>query len=86
MKQEPTIEFDRDEFLKDRRDTLLSLDVAKMRAYAKKWGARVPSSDGMCLWSMHMARTVCFDLPDGERDLSSDWLSLHRPDGTLRLL
>ena len=85
MKDEP-IEFDQAQFLRDRHDMLLSLDVAQMRAYARKWGASVPVSDGMCLWSMHMARTVADDMPPGARDLSWEWLSLHKPDGTLRLV
>lgn len=84
MKQEPTIEFDRDAFLKERRDMLLSLDVKKCRDYARKWGGTVPKHDGTVLWTMHRARTAAQDIPPIERERSRRWLMTHDVDGKLR--
>jgi hypothetical protein len=81
VKQKPPIEFDREQFIRDRREMLLALDVRKMRAYAAKYGARVSSDDDMCLWAMHLARTVAPEIPVAERRVSRAWLSRHaRPD------
>jgi len=62
--------------LADRREALLSLDPARMRAY----GARrnepgiAAADDETLIAAMHQARTVCLDLPLEERQRSEEWL------------
>jgi hypothetical protein len=84
LKQEPPIEFDQAAFLKERREMLLSLDVATCRAYARKWGGTIPTLDGTVLWSMHMARTAAQAIPAIERKKSQYWLEHHDHEGKLR--
>lgn len=38
-------------FLADRAAALRSLDAAHIRAYARKWGARLPAEDGPVFWA-----------------------------------
>lgn len=67
-------DFDRDTFLAERRDVLLSLDVGKMRAYMRKYGERVPASDEVCMIAMHKARCEATDIPTAEKVKSRFWL------------
>lgn len=83
MKEQP-IEFDREQFLRDRREMLLSLDVKQCRDYARKWGGTVPRHAGTVLWAMHMARTAAQDIPAIERKKSQYWLEHHDHEGKLR--
>ena len=69
-----TVEFDRAQFLADRREMLLALDVGKMRDYAARWGSRVSPDDEVCLASMHMARLDAPEIPKAERAYSRQWL------------
>lgn len=67
--------FDRDAFLAERRAMLLALDPATMRAYLRKYGeTRIPSSDEVCLISMHKARIEATDIPEAEKIKSRFWL------------
>jgi hypothetical protein len=82
VKQEPTtVTFDREQFIRDRREMLLALDVRRLREYAAKYGARVSSDDEICLYSMHLARTYAPEIPEHLRRVSRAWLKAHgRPD------
>lgn len=66
--------FDRDAFLAERRQMLLALDPATMRAFLIKYGEDVPDSDDVCLIAMHKARCEALDLADTERTKSRFWL------------
>ena len=81
MKDDPPIEFDREQFLRDRHDMLLALDVPTMREYARKYGARVPLDNYECYYIMHLARLGERDLPKMERQKSREWLKTHDIDG-----
>lgn len=73
----------REEFLRDRREALLSLDPAKIIAYAEKYN--VPglaesaalaegNPDGGFWVIVHKARTGAPDLPAWAREASRRWL------------
>lgn len=61
-------------WLADRREALLSLDVVKMRAYARRYGIAAPESDQACLIAMHKARCEAIDIPLDEQIKSLAWL------------
>lgn len=62
------------QFLADRREVLLSMDIEKFRAYMRRYGQNPPSDDSVALIAMHMARTGAKDLPMRERIISKKWL------------
>lgn len=66
--------FNKEEFLQDRREMLLALDVAKMRAYMEKYGEPAPDSDEVCMIAMHKARIEAGDIPFNEKMKSRFWL------------
>lgn len=64
------------QFLKDRREALLSMDKEKLLAYAKKYEVKsIPSDDEIFWIGIHKARTACVDLPMEERSKSKQWLT-----------
>ena len=67
-----------DDFKRDREEALLSLDPAKLRAYAAKYGAECPQDDETLIISAHKAITVCRDLPMDRRRASKAWLNQRR--------
>lgn len=69
----------------DRDEALGSLDEAKIRAYAAKYGeAASMSDDPLVFWGgVHFARTNIRTLPMEQRTLSKRWLRDH---GAFRML
>jgi len=70
-------DFDIQQFLKERREALLSLDRKKITAFAKKWNPEIDhdSLPPEGFWrGVHKARTACTDLPENERQKSREWL------------
>lgn len=68
-----------DAFEKDRLDTLLSLDVEKMKAYLEKYD-EIPSpnvSDETLLAGMHYARINADFIPVEAKGVSTKWLTEH---------
>jgi hypothetical protein len=65
-----------EQFKEDRRKALLSLDLARVRAYMRKYGERPPDDDQMLLVSIHKARTGAKDLPQSARLHSKRWLTV----------
>jgi len=65
------------EFVKERDEMLMSLDVDRMLAFHEKHNPAVgaPSNRNVCLISMHKARTAAKTLPIEARRLSRDWLT-----------
>jgi hypothetical protein len=65
-------------FVADRTAALRSLDAAHIRAYARKWGARLPAEDGPVFWaSVHKARLSLSEFTPAEKDVSRAWLVEH---------
>lgn len=75
MTQKPPKEIDL--FVKERDEALLSLDYNTIIAYAKKWGAKLPSyNNNETFWGgVHKARTALVSLPMPARIESKKWLS-----------
>lgn len=64
------------QFLKERKEALLSMDRTKILAYARKWGVKNMPQDEETFWiAIHKARTSATDLPIEERRKSKTWLS-----------
>ena len=64
------------QFLTERRKAFLSMDKAKILAFADKWGAKIPQLDDELFWiAVHKARTGATDLPIEERRKSKAWLN-----------
>ncbi len=63
------------EFLKDREEALLSLDLAKVNAYRAKYGDG-PMPDDETTWvAIHKARTAITTFPEDAKQASREWLS-----------
>lgn len=69
--------FNQDTYLAERKAILLSLDVARFRAYLRKNGRAQPSSDEVCLAAMHKARCEATYIPLAEKATSVMWLLEH---------
>ncbi len=66
---------DIEQFKRERNEALLSLDVAKIRAYLLKWnGDTGPADEGVFMAGIHKAITGCKDLPPEHRRSSKAWL------------
>ena len=63
-----------DEFLRDRREALLSLDRNIINAYCIKYDINLPSTDEAFWLAIHKARTASLDLPIEERRISKRYL------------
>lgn len=68
-------DFNFETFIKDRDEALLSLDPAKIRAYATKYGEKCPADDEVVIAGAHKAITALLSAPDDVRQKSRDWLS-----------
>lgn len=64
-----------DEFLLDREQALLSLDVNRVNAYLRKYGSPNLPEGEEALVTMHKARTAITTFPEDERALSEKWLA-----------
>lgn len=65
------------DFIRDRNEALLSLDLKKINAYMRKYGS-VELPDNEIGWrAVHKARTAILDLPADEKQKSKDWLAAH---------
>lgn len=63
------------QFVKDRDEALLSLDVEKLKAYAAKYNAKLAEPGSDLFWaSIHKARTAANGIPEDAKQLSRDWL------------
>lgn len=63
------------QFLKERKEALLGMDLAKLRAFQEKWSPSAPTvNDTVLEISLHKARTAAKDLPDDARLASKKWL------------
>jgi hypothetical protein len=61
-------------FIKERDESLLSLDEKKIRAYAKKYNVKMPE-DSKTFWAgIHKARCAIGSIPEAEKQKSRDWL------------
>lgn len=63
-----------EEFLKDRREALLSLDKVKIDAYMMKYGERSHPDEEVYWRGIHKAITASTDLPIEFRRKSKEWL------------
>jgi hypothetical protein len=64
-----------DEFKRDRRDALLSMDKDTILAFGQKWAVSWQTSSEDVFWiAVHMARTGAKDLPMEARTASKRWL------------
>jgi hypothetical protein len=65
------------EFVADRNNAFLSLDLVRINAMAKKYGApQIP--DTIAGWgAVHKARTAITAFPEEEREKSRRWLAEH---------
>ena len=58
----------------ERNAALLSLDRAKIEAYAVKYNVKLPD-DEQAFWAgVHKARLDIFDIPEDEKTVSRQWL------------
>lgn len=65
-----------EQFLKERKEALLSMDKEKILAYAQKWAIKNIPSDDETFWiAIHKARTGATDLSTKERIKSKQWLN-----------
>lgn len=63
-----------DKFKKERLAALLSLNKAKILAYAKKYGIKLPQHEESFWVGIHQARTYLAEIPEAERLESLEWL------------
>jgi len=68
------MQFDMDQFIKDRDESLASLDESKIRAYLRKYGEAPPANPEVFWMGVHKAITACRNLPFELRQKSADWL------------
>ncbi len=65
-------------FVRERDAALRSLDEAVIRAYARKWGARLPRHAGRVFWAaVHRARLSLDSFSELEKAVSRQWLAEH---------
>ncbi len=65
-------------FLDERDAALRSLDEATLRAYARKWGARLPRQSDDVFWAaVHRARLTLDTFSEVEKTVSRQWLAEH---------
>ncbi len=66
------------QFLKDRREALLSMDKKKIEQYMKKYDVRFKPSNDLVFWTaIHKARCNLLDFPIEEKEKSRKWLHEH---------
>lgn len=65
------------EFVRERDEALLSLDLDVIKAYCRKWGAPEMKDDLVHWAGIHKARTAVTNFPADEKQKSKDWLAIH---------
>lgn len=68
--------FDLDQFLKDRNEALLSLEEKKIRQYLRKYGQEPHKNPSVFWMAVHKAITACTALPKDFRQKSKAWLEI----------
>jgi hypothetical protein len=68
--------FDLDQFLKDRNEALLSLEEKKIRSHLRKYGQEPPEDQNVFWYGIHKAITACTALPKDFRQKSKAWLEV----------
>jgi hypothetical protein len=68
-------DFDFQTFVKDRDEAILSLDPAKIRAYAAKYDTPCPGDDEVVIAGAHKAITALTHVSEETKALSRKWLS-----------
>lgn len=64
-----------DEFLADRQAALLSMDMATVNAFMRKYGSPKLPDDETGWAAVHKARTAIIGFPAGEKAKSAEWLA-----------
>ena len=68
--------FDIEQWKKDRNAALTSMELPALREYALKWCAReIAKDDELLLFASHKARTACKEIPTDLRRESKAWLA-----------
>jgi hypothetical protein len=62
------------QFLRDRREALLSMDKNKILDYCRKYGVPIPADENVLWVGIHKARCEALDISQEERQKSADWL------------
>lgn len=65
---------DMEDFLRERTEALLSLDIAKINAYLANHGSVTLPNNEMGWCAIHKARTGITDFPEQEKEISRQWL------------
>ena len=65
------------QFQEERNAALLSLDHAKIEAYAAKYNVQLPNNKQAFWAGIHKARLQIADIPDEEKEISRQWLHEH---------
>jgi hypothetical protein len=65
---------DMSQFLKERDEVLLSMDMDRIIAYCEKYGISIPASERVFLAGIHNARIGILDFPKEEKVKSVAWL------------
>ena len=67
-----------EEFYRQRYAALLSMDLATINAYLRRWGSPIVLTDDETSWGgIHKARTALPDFPADEKAKSKVWLAEH---------
>lgn len=74
---------DLEAFLRERGEALRSLEKARIDAYAKRYGIRLPANPEAYWGGIHKARLALKALSAEEKRVSREWLNAHgfRTDG-----
>lgn len=65
------------QFLKERDEALLSMDLVKINAMTKKFSGPVLLDDEVGWCAIHKARTAITNFPADEKQKSKAWLAAH---------
>lgn len=63
------------EFLEDRKNLLMNLDLNEARKYCEKYKIKYHESDDIMLIGLHKARANALDIPEDKREESKKWLA-----------
>jgi hypothetical protein len=61
-------------FIKERDESLLSLDEERIRAYAAKYNVKMPEEERVFWAGVHKARCQIASIPEEEKQKSREWL------------
>lgn len=70
-------DIDIDDFLRDRHEALMSLDLAKVNKYRVKYGEKPMPDTEAARAAIHKARTIITTFPEEEKIISRAWLTDH---------